>query len=439
MIVQNDSGVSCLAEGASVAIVAVGSNIDPGPCDLNWVLRQAHDRNKLVKGKRIPEFVPSERSIARKPIQFASGQFFRPSTATAEKLLVGDRKEQKQGRRLSITGNRPPSSVIHVRRYTKPCWLTSSGVNRKRKLIESKGLPCMKNWRFMTLTVDRELHPCPLGAYLHGSDHMRRFMDACRKHKIWKVSCKWAWKLEFHSDWQGFPHWHLFLGHRMKFTHKQLAQINQFWGMGRTEVQRIEGSRFGYGFKYAFKPVSMDCHDGDEESFERLAPDWFLDYVGSKTVSVKLEDGSSVESEKPTTFKRVRFWQTSKGFYTGKKGESRPPKAQKTWAVPMTVREVLHADSRTVQVIARTSCGKYKASMCAALDRTAEKLWNLIGFDIVMGAAVGLACFSYVIPTDRLTTDKKTKWQLQTLMTRNHLSLRQAVKLQQAGETLRTC
>ncbi|MEO5712529.1 MAG: hypothetical protein ABIT37_03495 [Luteolibacter sp.] len=419
-----------------------GVRVILGPCDSTWSMRLAHEASQLIKGKRIPDFTPSERSLKRSPfpvIDYVTDQFSTSSTGRAEKLPPRDRKELRQRRRLSKRDSRPPCPVIHVRRYEKPSWLTSSGVNRKRKLIESKGLPSMKNWRFITLTVDREKFPCPLMAYLHGSDHMRRFLDLCRKNKIWKHSCKWAWKLEFQADWQGYPHWHLFVGHRMKLTHKQLAKINELWAMGRTSVERIEDSRIGYGFKYAFKPVSMACDDGEDDGFERLAPNWFLDHVGKKRVKVKDSDGFVSEAEKPVTFKRVRFWQTSKGFYTGRKIESRPAKAQKTWSVPVTVRESLETDGRTVQVIARRRSGQYETSLCVVLDKPLENFWNLVGFDTMNAGAVGLGVYSFVVPTHRLTTDLKTSWQLKPLLLLNRLNLRQAAKLQQAGETLRTC
>jgi hypothetical protein len=57
--------------------------------------------------------------------------------------------------------------LIHVRSYSPPNWLTKSGVNKKRAAIERKGLPGFRNWRFITLTLDREqFEGCPLSGYL---------------------------------------------------------------------------------------------------------------------------------------------------------------------------------------------------------------------------------------------------------------------------------
>ena len=364
------------------------------------------------------------------------------STATAEKLLVGDRKELRRRRRVGENLTRPPSPVVHVREYQKPSWLTSRGVNRKRKMIEAKGLPSMKNWRFITLTIDRKLYPDPLVAYLQGVDRLRRFMESCRKANLWKRKVKWAWKFEFQSD--GYPHWHLCVGHRYKFTHKQLTKLGELWVMGRTSVQRIEDSAFGYSFKYAFKPALMPAEYGDEDEFERLAPDWFLDYVGTKTVKVKpgeVDSFEPFEAQKPCTFKRVRFWQTSKDFYTGAKRPAHPAKPQKSWGVPITVRHSLERESRTVQVFARTWSGKYVMAATVVLTICLQIFWGLVGFDTMHGGAVGLSVNSFVIPTHRITNNvnKTALWQIQQILVENQLKLKQAETLRNQGETLKRC
>jgi hypothetical protein len=54
--------------------------------------------------------------------------------------------------------------AIHFRFQDGANWWTPSGVAAKRKQIENKGLPCMKGWRFITLTIDQKLFPDPLTA-----------------------------------------------------------------------------------------------------------------------------------------------------------------------------------------------------------------------------------------------------------------------------------
>jgi len=181
-------------------------------------------------------------------------------------------------------------AVIHVRSYFVPSWFTALGVWKKRRLIEGKGMPNLHNWRFITLTVDPVRYPCPLAAYLHGSDHMRRFLYSCRQAGLWKASCKWCWKMEFQQN--GYPHWHLLVSRRSKFSHDQLGFLGFLWGMGRTSVERVNEKDFRYNFKYAFKPVLLENETGESDEFERCAPDWFLDYQSSKLVKVKDADGN---------------------------------------------------------------------------------------------------------------------------------------------------
>ncbi len=411
-----------------------------GQCLFKDSLVSASSQFHSNSGKRIPEISPLSRWTPSSPYpvhDWIGDQFSTSSTARAEKSHLDDRKEPRRQRRSARSADRPLCPVIHVRRYTRPSWLTSSGVNLKRKIIERKGLPSFKNWRFITLTFSRERFPCPLEAYLAGSDHMRRFFEACRKANIWKRSAKWAWKLEFQAD--GYPHWHVLVDHRTKLTFKQLRKIGQLWGLGRANTERIEQSRFGYSFKYAFKPVSLSSDDPSSDNFERLAPDWFLDYISKKTVKVKNLDGTKTKASKTVTFSRVRFWQTSKGFYDQPKKLVRTPTVQKTWIYPITVREALDLISRTVQVVARRSSGQYESSIVMALDKDTEKFWALVGFDCMHNASIGLGVYSYMVPINRLTTNKLTKWLLQPILKQNRLTLYQAEKLRKEGQTLLKC
>ena len=213
----------------------------PGPLDSTWAMIRASERFAALKGSRIPErsaisrVYPNRRQYAVH--DFVGDQFSTTSTARPEKLARDDRKEPRRARRVVQSPTRPLCPVVHVRRYIAPSWLTSAGANRKARLIESKGLPSFRNWRFITLTFSRERFSSPLEAYLAGVSHMRRFLDQCRKSKLWKQGAKWAWKLEFHQD--GYPHWHLLVEHRTKWTHRQLAKVGQCWGFGRAKTLRI--------------------------------------------------------------------------------------------------------------------------------------------------------------------------------------------------------
>jgi hypothetical protein len=351
------------------------------------------------------------------------------STGGPEKLGLHSREKQRLQRRGHDRPRRP-SSHIHVRAYYRPSWFSALGVRAKRKRIEAKGLPNFHNWRFITLTIDQTLFYSPLAAYLAASDHMRRFLYACRKAGLWKNDAKWCWKLEFQRN--GWPHWHLLVEKRSKIDYVKLREL---WGLGHTDVERVNEKGFRYNFKYAFKATEVDGEDGQFQG----APDWFLDYMGQKTVAVPLADGSTVDAEKPVTFARVRFWQTSRGFYTGSKRPAPDRKEQSTWTVPRTVRQILDDHGSTVQVVARHGSGVYQGSMTIRIGHSLEHFWNLVGFDTIHAGAVGLGVKSFVIPTHRITTDPKTSWQLKPLLRKNTLTLRHARILQDRGETLRTC
>lgn len=412
-------------------------------CDAAAGMREAYARHLANRGKRNPDYRPLPRPARpltdrAESIGDTLSRISTPSTGGAEKLRLHSRKTQRPERPGAGQSPGRICDVIHVRAYHRPSWLTSVGVSRKRKMIEGKGMPDVHNWRFITLTINQDRFESPLAAYLFASDHMRRFLYACRQEGLWKPKAKWCWKLEFQAN--GWPHWHLLVEKKSLVPN---AEIEKLWGLGFAFTERVNERGFRYNFKYAFKPAVVESENGEVDAFERCAPSWFLDYQASKTVSVKWTDEEGNEQcervSKPVTSARVRFWQTSRGFYTGRKKEERPVKPQQTWTVPFTSREVLDRQDRTVQVIARRASGQYKQSACVVLADSSEKFWNLIGFDTVNAGAVGLGVFSYVVPTHRIQTDRKTSWLINPLLKANRLNLRHATRLQQKGETLRTC
>jgi hypothetical protein len=335
---------------------------------------------------------------------------------------------------------RRASDGIHVRRYLAPNWFTAAGVAKKRKLIEAKGMPNLQGWRFITLTMSRNLFDNPLQAYLAGSDHMRRFLHECRKGSLWRVDALWCWKFEFQKD--GWPHWHLLVERKNKMTHDELLSISRLWSFGRTNVEMVNQKEFRYDFKYAFKPVVMD-NDHLETNLTNadcMAPAWFLDYHSTKTVLVVDYDlvgvGSTRAVEKPCTFSRVRFWQTSRGFYTGIPPEPSPAAEPISSFHPRTVRTVLDASQSTVQVVARSSDGEYLKSTTVTILGGIDNFWNLVGFDCTEGGACGLSYYSFVIPPHRLTTDPKTTCLIQPLLKLNRLTVLKARCLRDRGETL---
>ncbi|GHC12586.1 rolling circle replication-associated protein [Cerasicoccus arenae] len=175
-------------------------------------------------------------------------------------------------------------STLEVRPYSAPNWFTRSGVELKRRAIERKGLPPWKQCLFLTLTLDPIIGE-PVEAYERGKDRVRRFLSALRDVI---GPFPWAWKLEFQDN--GYAHWHLIVHYKKRIPRDCLCLIGQWWGLGRTNVERLRYKKFRYLFKY----VSKGAFDGDSSEGLNL-PEWLLDY----------ENGG-----------RMRFWQTGGGFYT---------------------------------------------------------------------------------------------------------------------------
>ncbi len=345
------------------------------------------------------------------------------------------------------------SRIVHARDYRPPDWYSHAGVRKKRRLIELRGLPRFTAWRFITLTFRRtdiedgdEIDPDavewgPLASYLEGKEHMRRFLYACRQNKLWAEDAAWAWKMEFHAD--GWVHWHLLVERTKKMTGKEMALLTKLWGFGRVRVDMVRQDDFLYSFKYAFKAVTQA--DGDEhEQGAAVAPAWFLDYYGTRTVTVKWTDEDGIEHSekvaKPSSFARVRFWQTSKGFYTKvKEVEEREKKPQLSWSVPFSARVGAERAAAQVQVISRDAAGSYQSSAVFKLSCPKSEFWNLAAWHFIHGGAVGLAIGSYCVPAFLLESKIENTCHLQPLLQRNRLSLPAASHLASQRLTLLTC
>jgi hypothetical protein len=321
-----------------------------------------------------------------------------------------------------------PADVLHVRGYSRPNWFTSSGVLRKRREIEAKGMPSMKNWRFLTTTVDPEqFGHDPLAAYLWIVPRLRHFVKLMKDHGLMHDDGAWGRKLEFQEN--GWPHWHWVYDVTRKYTEAELAKIGELWGFGRTNVERVREDEFLYSFKYAFKPVQV-IEDADLFDYEpAVAPAWFLDYQGVD------------KTGRLVSFAKTRFWQTSGNFYTAakpakpaEKKERKPPQDSPP------ARERANLLQTTVQVVARKPCGKYIASAVIALTCATGLLWRSVAWDVLHGQAVGLAVNNYVVPTSTIEKHASPSCpKLQHLKSVTRLSLAKARRLASDRNTLATC
>ena len=314
---------------------------------------------------------------------------------------------------------------IHVRLQETASWLTPSGVAKKRRQLERKGIPDLKGRRFITLTLDRSLFgDCALTAYLAGKDRLRRFLEEGRLAGLWDRGSWWAWKLEFQKD--GWAHWHYLLDRTNKFNRVELDKIGKIWGYGRTNVRRISKSDFGYHFKYAFKGVFQD----DSEGSGLCVPKWFLDYYCA------FKDG-----KKPLSFGRARFWQTSKGFYTGVPLPDRKKSIPESSILPLPVRLIIDYRNSTIVVIARRWDGGYEKAATLSLGVTIEQFIRRHLWDVDHGYGCTLSFRSFVLDPATLNQliDKNQQWKLQQLLSHNRMSLKQAQSFRRNHQTLQHC
>jgi hypothetical protein len=171
-------------------------------------------------------------------------------------------------------------SGIELHAYASESWFTAEGARIKYRRLQKAGIPDLSNWRFVTLTLaTRALSP--LAAYLRGKDRIRRFL--ARFRDAIGREFRWCWKLEFHHDDAGYPHWHLLIDYTLPIPPEFLREMEEWWGLGRVNVRRVRNRDMRYLFKYVAK--------GPEE-----LPDWVCGYKG-----------------------RLRVFQACKGFYTGRK------------------------------------------------------------------------------------------------------------------------
>ena len=365
--------------------------------------------------------IEDRKQISRNRYRVSSENF----QSVADPAKVAETLQAAKDSKLNPLGQQ--STHIHVRSYSPPNWYSTSGVFKKQRQIEAKGLPSFFQWRFLTLTVDRSRFDSPLQAYLACKDDLRRFTTRCRKAGLWDASTPWCWKLEFHPE-SGWPHWHYLVGRTKKFSMAQLNSLIDLWPHGRPSVEMVRNDDFLYSFKYAFKPCIQQ--GSDESDFKEVLPDWFMDYFKE-----------SVDGSRPETFQRVRFWQTSKAFYTGipRAPVLSDPKPVNSSILPFTVRENIAVNQSKIHVISRSRRGKYISSTVAILTIAVSHFWNLSAWHAAGNNGVFLSSHSAVIPSHLIKYYTKYTWTLPKHLSANRLTLKQAVKLQAQGETLRKC
>lgn len=158
--------------------------------------------------------------------------------------------------------------------YQPANWFTPIGAWKSARELDKRGWPDMKDWRFITLTLDPSLFEDSEHGFDIGNRRFREFVSLIRDYLgLTKEELLWFKKLEFTK--KGWAHWHVPLGYKKPIP---ADLLRKFWGLGRVEVKRMFTSDFTYLIKYVCKASHL--------------PDWALER------------------------KRLRVWSASLNFWT---------------------------------------------------------------------------------------------------------------------------
>jgi hypothetical protein len=139
-----------------------------------------------------------------------------------------------------------------LRPYNPASWFHAGGIWKVLARLEPK-LPDVGGRLFLTFTFNPALFADPSLAFDQGRDHLRRMFYKLRQGVQWEgiryvIDAPYCVKVEFHQN--GWAHFHVvFLTRR--FLPAPL--LNELWGYGRTNVQRIRNHTFRYLLKYVTK------------------------------------------------------------------------------------------------------------------------------------------------------------------------------------------
>lgn len=174
--------------------------------------------------------------------------------------------------------------ILQVKQFFPASWFSPIGALKKRTQIESRGLPDLRNGRFITLTLDRSRFASPELGYEAGNTKLRKMAHKLRK--AWG-HFDYGAKMEFHPECPDWVHWHLVVPIYEKID---LDLLRSAWGLGRVNCKRIRQSDLDYVFKYAAKGLDD-------------LPQWAANR------------------------QRLRFWSTSQNFYLNPASCRKPTKA----------------------------------------------------------------------------------------------------------------
>ncbi len=208
---------------------------------------------------------------------------------------------------------------LFVKMYSAKCWYDEVGSLKNYSIYQKRGLPNIRGWKFITLTIDPSKYYDEEHCFEVGNRHFRQFLYLLR---LEYGDFEFMKKIEFHKS--GYVHWHLIVSIRQKVD---IPFVRKIWGKGRIDVEKVRRKyaqgAIDYLFKYACKAQDL--------------PEWVL---------------------KRKTFRFVSF---SKNFFTGEKPSPTPskrPSQGKAKPPKKTIGEIIENWKRSV-IIGYKQKGKF--------------------------------------------------------------------------------
>ena len=231
--------------------------------------------------------------------------------------------------------------------YYRETWFTQEGARLKYLKLRARGIPDLTDWRFITLTIARR-DITPVQAFALGKERLRVFTRWWRDVLGEKVL--WCWKLELHED--GYPHWHMLVEYRNRIPQDFFESVQDAWGLGRINVERVKGHEMHYVFKYVTKGMTE-------------VPSWILDFK-----------------------KRIRCFQAASGFFSEKPRVFDLGHEKTKSMVPVTIRTQMKWDERRALLKFKDQTGADRVRKVRLPNTFAQWFSNRLQIAIHGGAAL---------------------------------------------------
>jgi len=203
---------------------------------------------------------------------------------------------------------------IYIKEYVPRSWFHPKGIYKVLKRFEHR-LPDVSGCLFATFTIDREamrsLGYGPSGAFDITRDRIRKMFHKLSKGfkwqgKLYRIEAEYCTKVEFHTDEEGWPHFHVIWLTRRFVPAEMLTAL---WRHGRVNVKRIRNEDFNYLLKYVCKSGRIPEWVQDRKRLRIFQPSrHFLKPEEIKEKKENLDTGK-IPRRSSTIRERLKKWE----------------------------------------------------------------------------------------------------------------------------------